>query len=854
MLLVSSRFSTPKRALGIFLAAILCVTAIAPSAHAQQNQPPIADAGDDKVFPIGGVARILNGTRSFDIDGGGYGGLTFRWEVVTASYRGWLQITPIGSPSGSEATFIAPSTREVASSGNSITFRLTVTDSQGASHSDTVTYRFEDGPAASVSVAACLNDPNAIDADNDGTIEPEERCTLNALLGRPNQGGNSNIEWDVNEGAQLTVTAAGTPGQGAPANQRLTYRWRKISAVPNQPAFNVPSSQVNTKEFTVTMPTYRSDRGAIVHYSVTVTAPSGASTQVAVRINVVNQQAPPQVTLDVSNASQPVQDANASNPDSPVRRYIVAPGVSVQLTATATDFDDGHDRQLVYRWSSPDVSPSSSNPARGATSRAVFTAPSTAVQGQSFTVSATAIDPTDRSGTAEILFIVAKNSPPVVSVPANLPAEDGPRGGTDGEGVVKVPGTATDADGDSLVYRWAQTDAQGDPLEKPTVELMGADTDVVSFEAPRVPGLGQKEIYLSFTAIDVWGTSDTDSVTVIVLGRNERPNADAGPDQTADPETRIRLDGSATVDPDTGSSADIRTWRWDYTGFATVPSLSQKPISSFDRLTLAGFVPSGNDYSDFSGLNPFLAGQNTPVPYIDLPDLGSYSGLQLTFTLTVTDFAGATDTDTVTVNVVAKYFSGIVDGPDFCTNRSLGGARTYAFDSDKDGVADICSLPYTRREAVARQNALSQLAALDEARFTAQVLAACDRLTSEYGDSAASLASDACATRTVSPPPAPVAPALANQYYSGIISGPDFCASLSLGGSQTYPFDSDKDGVADICSLPYTRREAVARQNALEVFTTPQAAFDNAVSIACRNLAGTAFSDSAAALAADSCA
>ena len=52
------------------------------------------------------------------------------------------------------------------------------------------------------------------------------------------------------------------------------------------------------------------------------------------------------------------------------------------------------------------------------------------------------------------------------------------------------------------------------------------------------------------------------------------------------------------------------------------------------------------------------------------------------------------------------FFSGVIDGPDFCTNLSLGGPRTYAFDSDRDGVADVCSLPYTRREAVARQNAL----------------------------------------------------------------------------------------------------------------------------------------------------
>ena len=56
------------------------------------------------------------------------------------------------------------------------------------------------------------------------------------------------------------------------------------------------------------------------------------------------------------------------------------------------------------------------------------------------------------------------------------------------------------------------------------------------------------------------------------------------------------------------------------------------------------------------------------------------------------------------------FYSGIIDGRDFCTNHSLGGPTTYAFDSDGDGVADVCALPRTRRAAVARQKALEHLA------------------------------------------------------------------------------------------------------------------------------------------------
>ena len=156
---------------------------------------------------------------------------------------------------------------------------------------------------------------------------------------------------------------------------------------------------------------------------------------------------------------------------------------------------------------------------------------------------------------------------------------------------------------------------------------------------------------------------------------------------------------------------------------------------------------------------------------------------------------------------------------------------------------------------MARQNALETLASLVPLRFRTRVQAACTTLTGNFGDDPANLANDACATRRVSGPPPPVDPTVANQFFSGVIDGPDFCTNLSLGGPRTYAFDSDRDGVADTCSLPTTRRESVARQNALESFAAPANEFDNALALACRELAGTAFAgDSAAGLARDACA
>ena len=845
----SSRPATPKRALAAVAAAALFVTvlATAPAAHAQQNQPPIADAGDDAVYAVGPTVRTLSANRSFDIEDS-FGSLAYRWEVATASYS-WLTVTPTGSPSGIQATFIGPSQNEVNRSGDTIVFRLTVTDSQGATGTDTVSIRFEGAPTAAIAVTAGSLNPDAADTDGDGFIEDEERYTINAVLGRPGQGGNSNIEWDVKEGSRLTLRGIGSTASGGTNDRTLRYRWQKQSAVPNRADFNIPASQVNSQSFSIILPgNFESNRGAILHYNLIVTSASGLQTLKTVRINVVDQPQAPDVSLKLANNLQRVQDANALDPEAATLRYVVTPGTSVQLIATATDGDAGQAQTLTYAWSGSGVTPASSQ-ARGTLSRATFTAPSTAPKGQTFTVTASATDTSNRVGRDQIVFVVANNNPPVATAPIDQVAEDGPRGGTGNQGVV-LTGTGTDKDGDLLSYRWAQVNSEGVPLKKPTVTLLNANTNTVSFTPPRLGARDVREIHLAFTVIDQWGVGDTDTVKVTVLGRNQRPIADAGPNQVVGPGARVSLDGTQSSDPNINA---VLRWSWKYTSLTTVPTFRQRPPDAFDRRALSGFVPGGSDYTDYSGLSP-LTGAMFSRPYFDAPNLGGYTSISLTFELTVTDFSGASDVDTVTVTVTGRFFSGVIASPDFCTNLSLGGPRTYAFDSDRDGVADICALPTTRRETVARQNALETLASLDLVRFRTQVQDACNKIAGTFGDDPAALANDACATRRVSGPPPPVDPTAAAQFFSGVIGGPDFCANHSLGGPRTYAFDSDRDGAADVCSLPYTRREAVARQNALEDFTTPKAAFDNALALACRELAGTAFADSPAALARDACA
>ena len=218
-----------------------------------------------------------------------------------------------------------------------------------------------------------------------------------------------------------------------------------------------------------------------------------------------------------------------------------------------------------------------------------------------------------------------------------------------------------------------------------------------------------------------------------------------------------------------------------------------------------------------------------------------------------------------------------IPGPNFCANLSLGGPQTHPFDSNGDGRADTCSLRDTRRATVARQNALETLAGLftdvfanalhgvaddpDTPDVDESTEGTCASAPVNLGDSKDNLANDVCGLadrfedpeRLISPPPPPIDPTTADVFFSGIITGPNFCANRSLGGPVTYPFDVNGDGVADICSLPYTRREAVARQNALEEAFSDHPQYEPALALACATLGTIDFGDHPDDLAVDSC-
>ncbi|WP_419929010.1 fibronectin type III domain-containing protein [Candidatus Poriferisocius sp.] len=187
---------------------------------------------------------------------------------------------------------------------------------------------------------------------------------------------------------------------------------------------------------------------------------------------------------------------------------------------------------------------------------------------------------------------------------------------------------------------------------------------------------------------------------------------------------------------------------------------------------------------------------------------------------------------------------------DFCLRLSLGGPVTYPFDSNGDGVADICSLNTTRRATAARQNALEQLASEFPLYFGQLWADECLRVDQSYGEPVHE-PRDECAAprlaratgRPIPPVPRPrfVVETTNPFFFSGpVITGPSFCLNFSFGGPITYPFDSDNDGVADICSLPTTRRATVARQKAFDRLAVEQdGLYEVFFSIECRRVPAT---------------
>ena len=227
---------------------------------------------------------------------------------------------------------------------------------------------------------------------------------------------------------------------------------------------------------------------------------------------------------------------------------------------------------------------------------------------------------TARRFSTSILFLIFFQT---LSVPqAFAKANAGPDQRVNEGDTVLLDGSKSKPKGNDTIqsYLWKQVEVEGNP-----VTITDANERIASFTAPQV----SKDTKLTFklTVRFASGKEDTDDTKVYVLDRdddeddddrdaNDPPRADAGPDQTVPEKTKVTLDGSNSSDPDDG----IKSHLW-----------KQK-----------------------KGPSVSLSNPRAVQPTFTSPSVAGNNSTSLKFELTVTDFGGLKDTDTVVINVTGE--------------------------------------------------------------------------------------------------------------------------------------------------------------------------------------------------------
>lgn len=242
-----------------------------------------------------------------------------------------------------------------------------------------------------------------------------------------------------------------------------------------------------------------------------------------------------------------------------------------------------------------------------------FHAPTVPLGGETLTFQLTveALGVSD-SATVDVT-VVNVNHPPVADAGEDIVVAEG--------APVELDGSASfDIDQDTFLYTWVQVGGT------PTVTLMDDGGPRPTFIAPVVDAGGAPGVVatLEFALMVDDGypldapapgytfEDSIDTVVVQVTNVNNAPEAQAGPDQTADEATAVTLSGAASTDPD----GDALAYGWTQ---------------------LAGPIVD-------------LFGADGPAPGFQAPYVGP-GGADLTFALLVDDGFGGTATDIVTVHV-----------------------------------------------------------------------------------------------------------------------------------------------------------------------------------------------------------
>ncbi|SCX97004.1 PKD domain-containing protein [Desulfoluna spongiiphila] len=578
------------------------------------NRNPKANAGPDQT--VDQQAEVtLSGANSSDPDGT----ITaFAWEQVPTADE------PVVALSGADtetATFTSP---DVDADGTALTFQLTVTDNEGATHSATslvnVTYE---------------NQPPVADAGPDRTAREGEPVTLSAVNSSdPDNDPIAAYRWEQLEGPSVDLMDADTAVAGftapdvGPSGGSLTFKLtvtdsRGLSAtaqtvinvifVNQPPVADAGADQTLAAGGTVTLSAAGStdpDNGiASYAWTQTLGPPAGISDTTAVAPTVTIPDDIPDgtqltfmvtvtdtggltgtdtVLVNISNLNQP--PVAEAGPGQTVRN-----GTEVTLSAAGSSDPDG--TIASYRWAQktgPVVTLSDAS-----AEAPVFTARADGPDGSTLTFELTVTDNDGLSATDQVIINVTDtNQPPVARAGEDFSADEKSTATLSGE-------KSSDPDDGIAAYRWEQ-------VSGPYVALATPDEAVTTFTAPDVT-MDEATLTFRLKVTDNGGLFATDEVTVTIAFVNQPPVASAGPDQVVDEGAIVTLSAAGSHDPDNN---------------------------------LAGYL-----WEQIEGPTAFLSDAETVSPTFTAPIVGA-GGARLLFRVTVTDSQGLTATDTAAVQIL----------------------------------------------------------------------------------------------------------------------------------------------------------------------------------------------------------
>ncbi|MDY6853474.1 MAG: S8 family serine peptidase [Thermodesulfobacteriota bacterium] len=610
------------------------------------NQPPVADGGPDQIVEEG-VIVTLDASNSDDPDGSI---TSYLWEqtggtIVTLSDSGAVM-----------PTFTA---LDIGPAGDSLIFRLTVTDNGGLQDDDTcivdVTWVDIGPPTAYAGGDQTVNDGALVALDGSGSNDPDPDDTLSYLWAQTagtsvtlsnstivspvfiapevGIGGetltfeltvtdqntsqsidtcNVKVTWEddppianagfnqtIDEGTVVTLNGSGSydpdPGDGI-----SSYQWTQLDEV-----------GVTLSDSSVAMPTF--------------TAPDvGPGGEILIFRLIVKDNSAQQSTdtcvVNVRWIDLEFPVANAG-PDQTVDE-----GTVVTLNGSGSYDPDPGDGISSYQWTQLDgagVTLSDSSVAMP-----TFTALDVGPGGETLTFQ---LKVTDKGGLQSTDTIVVnirwQNNPPIADAGSDQTVDEGDTVVLDGSGSIDID------DGISS-YQWTQLDGAG-------VTLSDSSVAMPTFTALDV-GPGGETLTFQLKVTDKGGLQSIDTIVVNIRWQNNPPIADAGSDQTVDEGDTVVLDGSGSTDMDDG----IDSYLWTQIDGQEVTLSDKQAVNS-----------------------TFIA-----------PDVGSDGG-SLTFQLKVTDKGGLRSVDDCTIQLTSTDSDGNGGGGDDDGGSDFCFIATAAFGS-----------------------------------------------------------------------------------------------------------------------------------------------------------------------------